>query len=151
MVEHWIFSPAAQVQIPPKSWEFFQPNLLCSNLCYGFYAVRQGLNPRLDLILHQNGLILRRKGFQVIMTSSKRMSVSADKFYLTHSLWVDIHLRQLRHGVDSFAQWQRFDSQHGGPGSDPTRVMGFFQPNLLCFVLCYGIHVNKTSRHYVDF
>ena len=28
-----------------------------------------------------------------------------------------------------------------GPGSIPTKVMGNFQPNLLCFVLCYGFHV----------
>ena len=29
----------------------------------------------------------------------------------------------------------------GGPGSIPTRVMGFFQPNLLCFDLCYDFRV----------
>ena len=44
----------------------FQPNLLCFVLCYGFHVVRWGLSPRSDLILRQNGLILRRNGFQVI-------------------------------------------------------------------------------------
>ena len=28
-----------QVQIPPKSWDFFQPHLLCFVLCYGFHVV----------------------------------------------------------------------------------------------------------------
>ena len=34
------FIPAAQVQIPPKSWDFFQPNLLCFVLCYCFHVVK---------------------------------------------------------------------------------------------------------------
>ena len=40
MVEHWIIDPAARVRFTPKSWEFFQPNLLCFVLCYGFHVVR---------------------------------------------------------------------------------------------------------------
>ena len=40
MVEHWITDPAARVRFPPKSWELFQPNLLCFVLCYDFHVVR---------------------------------------------------------------------------------------------------------------
>ena len=40
VVEHWIFNPAARVRFPLKSWDFFQPNLLCFVLCYGFHVVR---------------------------------------------------------------------------------------------------------------
>ena len=72
------FNPAARIRFQPKSWDFFQPNLLCSVLCYGFHVVRCGLSPRLDLILRRNGLIVRRNGFQVMMTSLKRGSVTAD-------------------------------------------------------------------------
>ena len=50
---------------PSKAMGFFQPNLLCFVLCYGFHVVRWGLSSRLDLILCRNGLILRRNGFQV--------------------------------------------------------------------------------------
>ena len=32
--------PVARVRFPPKSWEFFQPNLQCFVLCYGFHVVR---------------------------------------------------------------------------------------------------------------
>ena len=67
VVENWINDPAARVRFPPKSWDFFQPNLLCFVLCCGFHVVRWGLSPRLDLILRRNGLILRRNGFQVII------------------------------------------------------------------------------------
>ena len=42
MVENWIIDPAARVRFPPKSWDFFQPNLLCFVLCYGFHVVRGG-------------------------------------------------------------------------------------------------------------
>ena len=40
VVEHWIIDPAARVRFPPKSWDFFRPNLLCFVLCYGFHIVR---------------------------------------------------------------------------------------------------------------
>ena len=40
VVEHWLIDPAARVRFPPKSWEFFQPNLLCFVLCYSFHVVR---------------------------------------------------------------------------------------------------------------
>ena len=43
VVEHWINDPAARVRIPPKSWDFFQPNLLCFVLCLGFYVVRSNI------------------------------------------------------------------------------------------------------------
>ena len=36
---------------------------------------------------------------------------------------------------------EHLDYLPGCPGSIPTKVMGFFQPNLLCFVLCYDFHV----------
>ena len=29
-----------RVRFPPKSWEFFQPILLCFVLCYGFHVMR---------------------------------------------------------------------------------------------------------------
>ena len=61
---------AARVRFPPKSWEVFQPNLLCFVLNYGFHVVRWGLSPRLDLILRRKGLILRRNGFQVIINGN---------------------------------------------------------------------------------
>ena len=32
VVEHWIIDPTARVRFPPKSWDFFQPNLLCCNV-----------------------------------------------------------------------------------------------------------------------
>ena len=41
MVENWIIDPAARVRFPSKSWDFFQPNLLCFVLCYGFRVIRQ--------------------------------------------------------------------------------------------------------------
>ena len=40
VVEHRIIDPAARVRFPPKSCFFFQPNLLCFVLCYGFHVVR---------------------------------------------------------------------------------------------------------------
>ena len=40
MVENWFIDPAARVRFPLKSWDFFQPNLLCFVLCCGFYVVR---------------------------------------------------------------------------------------------------------------
>ena len=40
MVENWIIDPAARVRFPLKSWDFFQPNLLCFVLCCGFRVVR---------------------------------------------------------------------------------------------------------------
>ena len=43
VVENWIIDPAARVRFPLKSLEFFQPNLLCFVLCYGFRVVRWGL------------------------------------------------------------------------------------------------------------
>ena len=80
VVEHWIIDPVARVRFPPKSWEFFQPKLLCFVLCYGYHVIRWGLSPELDLILRQNGLILRRNGFQVIINDDffKRGSVTAN-------------------------------------------------------------------------
>ena len=33
VVEHWIIDPAARVQIPPKSWDFF------SLICYALFFV----------------------------------------------------------------------------------------------------------------
>ena len=46
VIENWIIDPVAQVRFPPKSWEFFQPNLLCFVLCYGFHVVRND-NPNI--------------------------------------------------------------------------------------------------------
>ena len=43
VVENWIIDPAARVRFPPKSWDFFQPNLLCFIICYDFHVVRWGL------------------------------------------------------------------------------------------------------------
>ena len=40
VVENWIIEPAAWVRFPLKSWDFFQPNLLCFVLCCGFHVVR---------------------------------------------------------------------------------------------------------------
>ena len=48
LVDNWIIDTAAQIRFPPKSWDFFQPNLLCFVLCYGFQVVRCGLSPGLD-------------------------------------------------------------------------------------------------------
>ena len=49
-----------------------------------------GLNPSIgfDLILRRNGLILRRNSFQAIIIDDflKKGSVTADNYYLTHSL-----------------------------------------------------------------
>ena len=92
MVEHWITDPAARVRFPPKSWEFFQPNLICFVLCYGFHVVKWGLSPGLDLILRRNGLILRRNGFPVII---KDVFIEEGECYdrqlnLTHSLQICI-------------------------------------------------------------
>ena len=68
VVELWMNDPAAWVWFSPNSWKFFQPNLLCFVLCWrGVHVVRWGLSPRLDLVLHQNGLILRQNGFPVII------------------------------------------------------------------------------------
>ena len=40
VVEHWIIDSAVGVRFPPKSWDFFQLNLLCFVLCYDFHVVR---------------------------------------------------------------------------------------------------------------
>ena len=59
VVEHWIIDPAARGQFPPKSWEIFQPNLLCIVLCYGFHVIRVSL-----LVLASYHIYLRiRWGF----------------------------------------------------------------------------------------
>ena len=68
VVENWIIDPAARVRFPPKSWDFFQPNLLCF-FCslLRLLCRKMGAHPGLDLILRRNGFILRRNGFQVII------------------------------------------------------------------------------------
>ena len=67
MVENRIINPAARVQIPPKSWDFF--SLICYALFFvaAFMSKLGARRPGLDLILSRNGLILRRNGFQVII------------------------------------------------------------------------------------
>ena len=56
VAEHWIFNPAERDQFSPKSWDFFQPNVLCFVLYYSFYVIRLGLIQGFDLILCRNGL-----------------------------------------------------------------------------------------------
>ena len=56
-----------------------------------------------------------------------------------HNLWVYIQF------VTSASGSRALDLWPGGPGSNPAKVMGFFQPYLLCFVLCYGFHVVRLQ------
>ena len=51
--------------------------------------------------------------------------------------------------VREYTLWlsgRALDYWPGGPGSILTKSWDFFQPNLLCFVLCYGSHVVRTRR-----
>ena len=46
--------------------------------------------------------------------------------------------------VREYTLWlsgRALDYSPDGPGLIPTKVMGYFQPNLLCFVLCCDVHV----------
>ena len=57
VVEHWIYNPAARIQIPPKSWNF------SSLVCYSLSLLR--LSCREMGTQSKIGLILRRNGFKV--------------------------------------------------------------------------------------
>ena len=58
--------PAAQIPIPPKSWDLFQPNLLCFVFVTDFMSLDGGLSG-IGLYSTRIGLILRRNGFAVII------------------------------------------------------------------------------------
>ena len=72
------------------------------------------------------------------MTASlKRESVTFDNSYIMHSLWVYIQSLTTASGsrlfgIGCLTRW---------PGFKSHQVMGFFQPDLVCFVLCNGFRV----------
>ena len=145
VVEHWIIDPAARVRFPPKSWDFFQPNLLCFVVCYGFHVVRWGLSPGLDLLLRQNGLILRRNGFHNYYLEEGECC--GRWLCLRHGLWIYTQSLTTASGSRLFgsvvAHWI---IDQAARVRFPPKSWDFFQPNLLCFVVCYGFHVVRVCR-----